>query len=232
MSDHLQHELKKEFQLERMILFSDAVFAIAITLLAIEIKVPELDRRTVTDHVLLAHLDEMVPKFVGFFISFMLIGLYWLIHHHMFGYVINYDRRLLWLNLTFLLGIVLMPFTTGFYSNYLLSAVKIPVALYTLNITFIGTLNFLIWRHISRPDLKLSEGVPAEERKYFTMRALLPALVVVLVSVVYLYMNRRITLWLVPAIPLLIRLVRTLYFRKRLPKTSPPAAASHGRQEL
>src|SRR5947209_9460640 len=94
MSDHLQHELKKEFQLERMILFSDAVFAIAITLLAIEIKVPAIDRHIATDDMLLKSLDELVPKFVGFFVSFYIIGLYWTIHHRMFGFVVNYNRKL------------------------------------------------------------------------------------------------------------------------------------------
>src|SRR6266550_8626645 len=110
MSDHLQNELKKEFQLERMILFSDAVFAIAITLLVIEIKVPQIDRHVATDALLLNALDELIPKFIGFFISFFIIGLYWTIHHRMFGYVIDYTRKLLWLNLIFLLAVVLMPF--------------------------------------------------------------------------------------------------------------------------
>ena len=72
MADHLQHELKKEFQLERMILFSDAVFAIAITLLALEIKIPEIDKRIVTDRILSEKLDEMIPKFVGFLVSFFI----------------------------------------------------------------------------------------------------------------------------------------------------------------
>ena len=102
MADHLQHELKKEFQLERMILFSDAVFAIAITLLALEIKIPEIDKRIVTDRILSEKLDEMIPKFVGFLVSFFIIGLYWSIHHRMFGFVVNYTRGLLWLNLFFL----------------------------------------------------------------------------------------------------------------------------------
>src|ERR1043165_8420792 len=98
MSNILHNELKKEFQLERMILFSDAVFAIAITLLVIEIKVPEIPKEIVTEDLLLHSMDHLIPKFVGFLISFLIIGLYWTIHHHMFGYVINYTKKTLWLN--------------------------------------------------------------------------------------------------------------------------------------
>src|SRR6476620_7839398 len=102
MNQPFHNELKKEFQLERMILFSDAVFAIAITLLAIEIKVPEVAKNIVTDQLLTEKLDELLPKFIGFLVSFFVIAIYWVVHHRMFGFVVNYNRKLLWLNLIFL----------------------------------------------------------------------------------------------------------------------------------
>ena len=74
--DQLHNELKKEFQLERMILFSDAVFAIAITLLVIEIKVPEIEKAELTEGRLLHALARLIPKFFGFAISFMFISIY------------------------------------------------------------------------------------------------------------------------------------------------------------
>ncbi|MBK7376852.1 MAG: DUF1211 domain-containing protein [Chitinophagaceae bacterium] len=110
----LHNELKKEFQLERMILFSDAVFAIAITLLVIELKVPEIERAELTEGKLLKALAHMIPQFVGFIISFMFIGIYWTVHHRLFGYVVNYTPKLLWLNLLFLFAVALMPFSTAF----------------------------------------------------------------------------------------------------------------------
>jgi uncharacterized membrane protein len=159
MNQPFHNELKKEFQLERMILFSDAVFAIAITLLAIEIKVPEIPKEIVTDQLLLDSLDHLIPKFIGFFISFMIVGLYWTIHHRMFGFVINYDKKLLWLNLLFLLSVALMPFSTGFYSVYILRLLKTPVIIYVANICLLGLTNFLLWRHISNPKKNLSQGI-------------------------------------------------------------------------
>ena len=81
MSNQLHNELRKEFQLERLILFSDAVFAIAITLLVIEIKIPDRHEMQlhegISDKAISHALGLLIPKFIGFFVSFMLIGLYW-----------------------------------------------------------------------------------------------------------------------------------------------------------
>ena len=111
------HPSKKEFQIERIIFFSDAVFAIALTLLIIDIKVPVLND-LITEGAFLKQLSLLLPKFLGFLYSFFIIGLYWFIHHRMFGYVISYNGKLIWLNLLFLFSIVLMPYTTAVYSTY------------------------------------------------------------------------------------------------------------------
>ncbi len=158
-SSHLHNELKKEFQLERMILFSDAVFAIAITLLIIEIKIPDIPHDEVSDQALLNGLVHLIPKFAGFIISFMLIAMYWTVHHRMFGYVIDYTPRLLWLNLFFLFFIVLMPFATGFYGEYagqlFTKQLKVPMTFYVLNLVAVGIFNFILWLHIANPKNNL-----------------------------------------------------------------------------
>src|SRR5690348_4972851 len=91
-------ENRKQFQLERMILFSDAVFAIAITLMAIEIKVPETTPGSLIQSDELAHkLLELLPHFIGFIVSFIVVSIFWHTHHRTFGYVIGYDGGLIWL---------------------------------------------------------------------------------------------------------------------------------------
>ena len=221
MADHLHNELKKDlpagkagFQLERMILFSDAVFAIAITLLVLEIKIPSIDRHQATDALLLNALDELVPKFVGFLISFFIIGLYWTIHHRMFGYVVDYNRRLLWLNLIFLLAVVMMPFSTGFYSEYIIRLLKTPAIIYVSNIVFLGVMNFILWRYINNPKHKLAEGVTAEDKKYFGFRAITVPIVFIIMAVIYLAVNRRYAVWVPLTIPLLMRIFRRFYLKK------------------
>ena len=81
-----------QLQVERIIFFSDAVFAIAITLLVIEIKVPEL-HGTAGETELLRAIFHLLPKFMGFLVSFVIIGLYWTRHHFMFGYVAAYTTK-------------------------------------------------------------------------------------------------------------------------------------------
>jgi uncharacterized membrane protein len=206
MSNKLHNELKKEFQLERLILFSDAVFAIAITLLVIEIKIPEIQEKPVTDNAVLHKLAELIPKFVGFLVSFLLIGQYWIVHHRMFSFVINFTDRLIWLNILFLFAIALMPFSTGFYSEYVLRGVVTPVIFYTANIALLGFANFLMWRYLSNQKNNLTQNLTPALSKYFSLRALTVPTIFVIFSFVYLY-RPMIAFFIPMLIPLIMRLI-------------------------
>ncbi|MGS0748713.1 TMEM175 family protein [Halpernia sp. GG3] len=87
------HPKKKESQVERIILFSGAVFAIAIALSVIDLKVPII-KGAITDHNFLLALSNELPQISGFILSFFIIGLYWSIHHNIFGFVVNYSKKL------------------------------------------------------------------------------------------------------------------------------------------
>ena len=206
MSNLLHNELKKEFQLERLILFSDAVFAIAITLLVIEIKIPELPRDQVTDDHLLLKLAELIPKFIGFLVSFLLIGQYWIVHHRMFGYIINFNNRLIWLNLLFLLGVALMPFSTGFYSEYAGVPVLAPVIFYTCNIALLGILNFFMWRYISNPNKGLTENLSPQLARYSSLRAITVPVIFIAFTIVYTQ-SPVIAVFIPMSIPLLLKFI-------------------------
>lgn len=212
MRTHLHNEHKKEFQLERLILFSDAVFAIAITLLAIEIKVPELTEGKVTDDLLLEGLAKEIPRLIGFLVSFFIIGLYWTVHHRMFGFVVNYTPRLLWLNLIFLLCVVLMPFSTAFYSEYIYLLLKTPAILYTTNICFLGIMNYVLWRYISKPGLGLVEGMDKAMIRYFSLRALMVPIVFIVTLGVYL-VAPMVALFIPMLIPVMMYLVKKPFSR-------------------
>jgi uncharacterized membrane protein len=211
--NQLHNELKKEFQLERMILFSDAVFAIAITLLVIELKVPEIEKAELTEGKLLQALVHLMPKFFGFMVSFLFIGIYWTVHHRLFGYVVNYTPKLVRLNLLFLFAVALMPFSTAFYSEYLMKHVLTPVIFYTGNIILLGIFNLFMWRHISNPVNKLSEGLSRPDAKYFSFRAILVPSMFTLFAFIYL-VNPYIASAMPMFVPLVMRLVQKHHEKK------------------
>ncbi|MBD0277186.1 MAG: DUF1211 domain-containing protein [Flavisolibacter sp.] len=225
MSNQLHNEIKKEFQLERLILFSDAVFAIAITLLVIEIKIPDKESLKanggISDAALLKELEHLIPKFIGFIISFLLIGLYWTVHHRMFGFVINYDRKLVVLNLVFLFFIALMPFSNGFYSEYagselFVKQLKVPMTFYVLNFCGVGFTNYFMWRHITNPKHHLVEpAVDPHLFRFAKFRSLVVPCIFLLMLLVAYFVNVIVAVYLPVLIPLTIRIARRLMTKKQ-----------------
>lgn len=223
MSNSLHNEIKKEFQLERLILFSDAVFAIAITLLVIEIKIPDV-HENISDDALLRSLGHLIPKFIGFLISFMLIGLYWSVHHRMFGFVTSYNRRLIFLNLLFLFFIVLMPFSTGFYSEYagpdlFLKQLKVPMTFYVLNFVAAGFVNFLMWRYITNLKHGLTNPpIDKEVARFAKVRSLVvPSCFLLMLPVAYLF-DVRVAVYVPMLIPVILSIARRVLLKSQKAK--------------
>jgi len=151
----LNNEIKKEFQIERMILFTDAVFAIAITLLVIEIKAPEIHKEF-THQQITNQLLSLIPKFIGFIVSFFVIAIYWRSHHRLFSFLKNYDDKLILLNFLFLFTIILMPFSSAYYSentNY-----NLPFYFYCVNVAATGFANYLMLNYIIKHKEQIAEG--------------------------------------------------------------------------
>lgn len=173
------HPSKAEFQLERVLFFSDAIFAIAITLLIIELNVPELaDNATNADFWVA--ISELAPKIVGFILSFFIIAMYWFVHHDMFGYVTRYNGKLIWLNLIFMFTIVTMPFTTAMYSEYSTSHhlhLSGPYAFYAGNIIASGVMNYLLWRYVGNPSNGVADSFPVNHVLAGKWRALVMPIV-------------------------------------------------------
>lgn len=109
---------KHDFLIERIAFFSDAVFAIAITLMAIEIHPPHVSKGD-TDAMVWEKFKELLPQFFGLLVSFWLIGSAWLRHHQLFKYVDNFNLGFMAVNLWLLFTIVLYPFSTSFLFNSL-----------------------------------------------------------------------------------------------------------------
>jgi uncharacterized membrane protein len=104
-----EEEIKREFQLERVVLFSDAVFAIIITIMVLEIKLPEGLRHASPEKVREAFI-ELVPKFAGYITAFSIVAIFWAKHLKIFSYLKDYTTKLIAYNLFFLFFISLFPF--------------------------------------------------------------------------------------------------------------------------
>lgn len=134
---------KTDHALERLVFFSDAVFAIAITLLVIELHPPHLERGQ-SDAAHLRALMPLIPNLFGFAVSFGVIGAFWAGHHRAFTLAERYDGRILIWNLALLGAIAFVPFVTAFMSgNY---NVRLPAMIYWGWIVLTALLNLKVNR--------------------------------------------------------------------------------------
>src|SRR5215212_1120494 len=140
MTGGTPHEYGKGDDTTRVMAFSDGVFAIAITLLVLNLKVPPITNGS----GLFATLGEQWPEFWAFLISFAVIGQLWIIHHSLFYYIVRYDRRLLWLNLLVLLCVSFMPFPTAILAESDHTRDAVGLYAFTLGVTF--AVQLVIWQ--------------------------------------------------------------------------------------
>jgi uncharacterized membrane protein len=163
MSNHKNSEL----QLERIVFFSDAVFAIAITLLIIEIKVPHLEHNAPDRDFWLA-LVKLIPNFFGYFFSFFVIGAYWVGHHRIYGHIVRWNYGLIWRNILFLMAIGFMPFSTAFFTE-VFPPRFVPLVLYAATFSAAGLLELWQWRYAVKKGL-IDEELNEALVSYFSWR--------------------------------------------------------------
>jgi uncharacterized membrane protein len=168
-TEPLAHEHRLfAFTLERIVYFSDAVFAIAITLLAIDLRVPELPPGQ-TDATFLETLATLRPSIVAFAISFVVIAAFWVGHYRTFRYIVDADGRLIAINLAFLFSIAILPFPTSIIAREgdLPSATIIYAGFGFVT----GALSTLLWLYPARIGHLVSPAVTPEIARYVTLRS-------------------------------------------------------------
>jgi uncharacterized membrane protein len=159
---------RTDHALERMVFFSDAVFAIAITLLVIELKVPHLPRGS-PDAAYWQALASQGPSFAGYFFSFFVIGAFWAGHHRAFALAGRYDPKVLPWNLMLLLAMAFMPFVTAFLSQNV--AARVPTFVYCVVLLAAALLNIKVGRMATGPTM-VAPDVPPEAIDYVRKRGL------------------------------------------------------------
>lgn len=144
-----------KFQLERIALFSDAVFAIAITLMMIEIKPPHLEHH-ISFGPALYKLLRMIPIFVGTMLSFYMVGMFWNHHHRLMKYMAAYNKKVIALNLTMLLAISFIPFSTSFVFENIESSSPLPLLVYNLNMIVATLIKYRLFTYVLDPSSNLA----------------------------------------------------------------------------
>ena len=170
MSESPDKTIHKEFELERIILFSDAVFAIAITLLIIEIKFPELPENYRESPDLFKMFKPTIIQFLGFFLSFFFIGLSWSRHLRMFRYLKAYDNGVIFRNLLSLMFIVTFPFVASGITHFSPGFV-FPYILYIGNIMLMAISNYLLAHYIFKHKPSLCAPAHEIEKNYIYLQS-------------------------------------------------------------
>lgn len=182
MSESTTNSLHKEFELERMILFSDAVFAIAITLLIIEIKFPELPENYKQSLDLFNMFKPTIREFGGFFLSFFFIGITWARHLNTFRYLKSYDNGVILRNLFGLAFIVSFPFAASGIVHTRPSFM-FPLIIYIGNIFLVVAANFMLTHYIFRQKKHLSIPGHEAEKQYIYMKSRMSAILLLVVFI-------------------------------------------------
>lgn len=163
-----------ELGLNRIIFFSDAVFAIAITLLVVNFKPPKHSGQLPV--MPLSHyLVSQLPQYQSYVISFLVIGVYWIGHHHYFRYIERYNFTLVGLNMAFLMCISFLPFPTFILDNY--DGQRLAVAFYAGIMTITGLMKTIVWWYASSGHRLVAHHLHRRHINLLTYYTLIPPLV-------------------------------------------------------
>jgi uncharacterized membrane protein len=169
---HPDHPL--DLGLERVIFLSDGVFASAMSLLVIALRIPEIAAAT-SDQVIEA-LRELGPRIFAYALSFTIIGFYWIAHWRRFKLIDRADLGLAYLNLMLLAFIAFIPFPTALIGEH--GDLPISVVIYAVTLSAAGLLGFATWLYAIRADLVMA-GAPRDLVRSGAVRGLAVPLVMI-----------------------------------------------------
>ncbi len=136
--------------LGRLAALSDGLFAIAMTLIVLEIRVPDIGPIQ-TDRQLLEALGELGPRFVTYLLSFLTLGLFWVGQQTQLNHLARGDRNLTWIFLAFLAAVAVMPFSTSLLAEFI--ELRVALVAYWANIFIIGLILYGSWTYAGRAGL-------------------------------------------------------------------------------
>jgi uncharacterized membrane protein len=153
--------------------FSDGVFAIVITLLVLNLQVPDLAPDAPPLDIAQFLRDEM-PKLRAYVLSFLVVGLFWANHQRMFNHIARYDAALVWLNLLLLLCVSFIPFPTSLIGRY---SGPDAVRLYAANLMFASLAQMTVWAYASGGRRLVGPEVSPSLARYGMLRGAITSVI-------------------------------------------------------
>jgi uncharacterized membrane protein len=189
-NNKVENKYDYTYGLQRLVFFSDAVFAIAITLLAFNIKLPEIPKNLIGD-LLTKEIIGLLPKFAFYALSFLIIGSFWMTHHKMFQYIKKYDDAFIFLNILSLMFIAAVPIPTSIMGEYIMYKQSLVLYASYMAITslILGSVRFYASYKKFFEDEKY--------KLYFTVRSLIATSIFILsIPLIYIISNNASFVWI------------------------------------
>jgi uncharacterized membrane protein len=143
--------------LERLAALSDGIFAVAMTLLVLDLRVP-LAEAVRGEHDLWLALVALAPRIIVYLMSFLTLGIFWMGQQAQLSELARSDRNLTWIQLAFLCAVTLMPFSTSLVAEFI--GYRVALLAYWINVLLLGAILFASWRYALRAAL-VKEDMPA-----------------------------------------------------------------------
>jgi uncharacterized membrane protein len=163
----------EELETDRIIGLSDGIFAFAMTLMVLTVDVPKPE--AVPPAELPGAVVDQWPQFIGYVISFLVVGIFWMEHHRLFRCIRKQDTGLMWLNTCFLLCIAALPFVTDLVGEY--DDHPFAVVLYAGSMVVTSLMLHVVWRYASHRHRLLHPSVHPQHVSYLSARSLVVPLV-------------------------------------------------------
>ncbi|MEX0832939.1 MAG: TMEM175 family protein [Actinomycetota bacterium] len=190
---YVRHGEGLEF--DRVVFFTDAVFAIALTLLVVDIGIPTLRGPAGDSSTMLDALSDTLPEVISFFIAFIVIGRYWLAHHLFFGQLRAVDRPLISLNLLYLAFVAFLPWPTALVGDY--EQNPISVLLLAACLAIISGLEVVQFHYAYKHNL-MRQRIPPDVYRFGVIGSLTPVAVFILSApLAFVSSTLCLTSWLV-----------------------------------
>lgn len=159
---------------DRVLNFSDAIFAFAATLLILKIDLPNIPPELIETR-LGPEILNLWPSYFANLISFLVIGYYWLTHHAIFNMIRRFNQTLFWLNVTFLIFISFLPFPVDLFGDFGNS--RSVVVFYSAALALAGYLLTILWLYVSHDNKLIDKSVSKRRIQFYTLKHMVAPIV-------------------------------------------------------